>query len=53
MESKFKITSIGMVCLKCGANSVDVDTRHESEDCYVEEYSCRLCGYAEDHYHDI
>lgn len=53
MESKFKKTSIGLMCLECGSNSVDVDSRQDSEDSYVEEYSCRVCGYGEDHHYDI
>ncbi len=53
MQSRFEITAIGLMCLECGANSVDVDSRQDSEDTYVEQFSCRVCGYAEDHHHDI
>ncbi|HCG5116825.1 TPA: hypothetical protein NJY80_000011 [Vibrio parahaemolyticus] len=52
-KSRFERTALGLMCLECGANSVDVNTRQDGEDSYVEEFSCRFCGYGEDHHHDI
>ncbi|WP_260261718.1 hypothetical protein [Vibrio intestinalis] len=51
-ESRFEDTAIGTMCLECGANSVERETRQPDEFMYVEEITCRFCGYAEDHeYH--
>ncbi len=51
LESKFKDSAIGTMCTECGANSVERHTRQEDESTYVEEITCRVCGYGEDHEH--
>lgn len=52
-ESRFERTAIGLMCLECGANSVDVDSRQDSEETYLDDFTCRICGHAEEHHHDI
>ncbi|WP_045414141.1 hypothetical protein [Vibrio owensii] len=51
-ESRFQDTPIGTMCLECGANSVERETRFIDEFTIVEEVTCRFCGYGEDHQFD-